>query len=138
MPLGALRRHSNAARAAYPCLRQKAPSAKRYIKTVKEALAAVFGLGVRKHRAPNGALRPRLNILTRVVDTSLKAPSATRCIKTKYRSSYTASQTLRQKAPNATRCIKTSKELRHWPVRTSCQKAPSATRCIKTCRWRTR
>ena len=36
---------------------QKAPSAKRCIKTVKEGLAAVFGLGVRQHRAPKGALR---------------------------------------------------------------------------------
>ena len=36
---------------------QEAPSAKRCIKTVKEGLAAVFGLGVRQHRAPKGALR---------------------------------------------------------------------------------
>ena len=37
---------------------QKEPSAKRCIKTTKPALVKYDERAVRKHRAPNGALRP--------------------------------------------------------------------------------
>ena len=39
--------------------RQKAPSAKRCIKTVSQVIVLDIVLPVRKHRAPKGALRPR-------------------------------------------------------------------------------
>ena len=89
-------------------LSQKAPSAKRCIKTAeildpaplpevrkhrapKGALRPAFheldddthGLGVRKHRAPKGALRRRKSPAYMAFRaTGQKAPSAKRCIKT--------------------------------------------------------
>ena len=117
----------------FPCRSQKAPSAKRCIKTRRRSSQCGY---------PHCALQ--------------KAPSAKRCIKTlsccqlrgrgtrvrKHRApkgalrpgfdAYDAAKWARQKAPSAKRCIKT-----HWfsgrlsSVPTS-QKAPSAKRCIKT------
>ena len=87
---------------------------------------------VRKHRAPKGALRPADHRdFNRLTFTRQKAPSAKRCIKTNQRrTQHVAGH--RQKAPSAKRCIKTpSMSSPHgWLFR--CQKAPSAKRCIKT------
>ena len=63
---------------------QKAPSAKRCIKTPRRILLASPCLqAVRKHRAPNGALRLSERLFQES-DENLrqKAPSAKRCIKT--------------------------------------------------------
>ena len=62
---------------------QKAPSAKRCIKTWNCLPVAVHSPSVRKHRAPKGALRHEAAIVpTLVVVVDQKAPSAKRCIKT--------------------------------------------------------
>ena len=61
---------------------QKAPSAKRCIKTaaLRRAVAMIC---VRKHRAPKGALRPGTARTSHAGDhPRQKAPSAKRCIKT--------------------------------------------------------
>ncbi len=61
---------------------QKAPSAKRCIKTIVEYdVLVALPSEVRKHRAPKGALRPNLNCFIRT-HLGQKAPSAKRCIKT--------------------------------------------------------
>ena len=86
---------------------------------------------VRKHRAPKGALRPRIPLnpsMMRVM--SQKAPSAKRRIKTTKRIS--PSTALRQKAPSAKRCIKTPRGCTRTRSAHRRQKAPSAKRCIKT------
>ena len=115
---------------------QKAPSAKRCIKTVAAVIVETTRRVVRKHRAPKGALRPEWRCarcrfprvrkhrapkgaLRRVTysDTnadmsSQKAPSAKRCIKTDFTTS--AEGFVRsQKAPSAKRCIKTAGVQRH-------------------------
>ena len=62
---------------------QKAPSAKRCIKTGQgKRIPAPERSTVRKHRAPNGALRPnRVGMFSDLIQGQ-KAPSAKRCIKT--------------------------------------------------------
>ena len=81
-PKGALRRDL-LDRAALPAGRQKAPSAKRCIKTISHpGGAGIPSTLVRKHRAPKGALRrlePIVDVRNHAV--SQKAPSAKRCIK---------------------------------------------------------
>ena len=63
--------------------RQKAPSAKRCIKTDNQRPPHRDLPGfVRKHRAPKGALRPASRRLGQTVCRRQKAPSAKRCIKT--------------------------------------------------------
>ena len=107
-PNGALRRSWRATRSTSKTC-QKAPSAKRCIKTVPQALVGVcLTCVVRKHRAPKGALRPH--------------PSA-KSVRSRLRS---------QKAPSAKRCIKTAATSPVRPSNSMCQKAPSAKRCIKT------
>ena len=65
------------------CLRQKAPSAKRCIKTTVPSAGRQWPIRVRKHRAPKGALRPRANATDKDFATLCqKAPSAKRCIMT--------------------------------------------------------
>ena len=136
--------------------RQKAPSAKRCIKTVQGLVHRHLVHYVRKHRAPKGALR-RAQTPSRTCSRAArqKAPSAKRCIKTrghrllvlaslvrKHRAPKGALRRvvgsgkwvkafLSQKAPSAKRCIKTRAATltRKTKVR---QKAPSAKRCIKT------
>ena len=68
-PKGALRLQHHAALRRDE-FRQKAPSAKRCIKTCDERLFDVAGNLVRKHRAPKGALR-RLSRLVDGVDLVL-------------------------------------------------------------------
>ena len=61
---------------------QKAPSAKRCIKTTPAREPSVNRVFVRKHRAPKGALRLQCLDDHSVVFARQKAPSAKRCIKT--------------------------------------------------------
>ena len=91
---------------------QKAPSAKRCIKTEIPRCIASLRIRVRKHRAPKGALRRHAVHCCTVLDVSQKAPSAKRCIKTGCStSSARGSCGPRQKAPSAKRCIKTGNRL---------------------------
>ena len=93
---------------------QKAPSAKRCIKT----------LGL---RSCSGACMRRQ-----------KAPSAKRCIKTSLLDlPELAILRLGQKAPSAKRCIKTTGGALLCHAQLTSQKAPSAKRCIKTTTGRT-
>ena len=62
---------------------------------------------VRKHRAPNGALRLRLESSGSLQLEGQKAPSAKRCIKTRDLTDTNGVVILGQKAPSAKRCIKT-------------------------------
>ena len=62
---------------------QKAPSAKRCIKTLRYRRPNRSTRGrVRKHRAPKGALRPTIGATVGRPMPGQKAPSAKRCIKT--------------------------------------------------------
>ena len=114
---------------------QKAPSAKRCIKTCSVACYPEVVESVRKHRAPKGALRraPRLSAASASMRCQ-KAPSAKRCIKTtSVETIFDEKFTIGQKAPSAKRCIKTAhRESDLDLVDMLGQKAPSAKRCIKT------
>ena len=129
-PKGALR-HSRTFFKTFEVASQKAPSAKRCIKTPRHGLSKHQTHQVRKHRAPKGALRLRspLALPSRRIPGQ-KAPSAKRCIKTKAERAKNAAER-GQKAPSAKRCIKTTRRL-SAEGRNGCQKAPSAKRCIKT------
>ena len=108
-PKGALRQAAHDRLQDHLVLRQKAPSAKRCIKTETHKHPRNLAPQVRKHRAPKGALRQQVISLTQEsVLVSQKAPSAKRCIKTR-RSTCTHRSQARagQKAPSAKRCIKT-------------------------------
>ena len=112
---------------------QKAPSAKRCIKTALSGPRDSRSAHVRKRRAPKGALRPGLpewsGAYSRAYVRKHRAPKGAlrRERATPMRRSYSACQ----KAPSAKRCIKTAG---HWQLTLPwcCQKAPSARRCIKT------
>ena len=81
-PKGALRPASRPI-GVTPRLGQKAPSAKRCIKTCWRLRCSACRSTVRKHRAPKGALRPLTAAsLTSLQNSGQKAPSAKRCIKT--------------------------------------------------------
>ena len=132
-PKGALRHPT-------PCSRgsqirgQKAPSAKRCIKTrLRTWRTCPRRSCVRKHRAPKGALRlgETYGELVHVIGGQ-KAPSAKRCIKTEACLICRTPMTACQKAPSAKRCIKTSQSGTGIGGTGTSQKAPSAKRCIKT------
>ena len=105
-PNGALRRSLLATSVVNSLQSQKAPSAKRCIKTLLgRELAAQLQDRVRKHRAPKGALRlnglnGRLKLLHRQ-----KEPSAKMCIKTQTRRRRRMTGRPGQKAPSSKRCI---------------------------------
>ena len=83
-PKGALRPPRRAIRPGRPPS-QKAPSAKRCIKTEGGLRLRRVRDDIRKHRAPKGALRrQRTRPFSSVFLKGQKAPSAKRCIKTKY------------------------------------------------------
>ena len=83
-PKGALRRFWMASSRLVPHSSQKAPSAKRWIKTPRQVGWSAWQRQVRKHRAPKGALRQIVGInIGRLVALRQKAPSAKRCIKTR-------------------------------------------------------
>ena len=81
-PNGALRRRSDDSRGSIGGGRQKAPSAKRCIKTPSPDGRERRVYKVRKHRAPNGALRLNDRTTGDCMVVGQKAPSAKRCIKT--------------------------------------------------------
>ena len=101
-PKGALRPTLVAVSAVVVETGQKAPSAKRCIKTHSNERACIAPcLSVRKHRAPKGALRQeQLSVLDADVRWQ-KAPSAIRCIKTRRtRASCTGSRSvIKRQAP---------------------------------------
>ena len=113
-------------------LRQKAPSAKRCIKTHPGGSCRTHHCFVRKHRAPKGALR-RFNPFrdARQVEISQKAPSAKRCIKTtaKWFQLFLRRRVRKHRAPKGTLRPRFFDVPRVGLVG---QKAPSAKRCIKT------
>ena len=82
-PKGALRLRCCTSFPAWELNRQKAPSAKRCIKTDSAASTSRQTHPVRKHRAPKGALRPPGLAQVLAQDPRQKAPSAKRCIKTR-------------------------------------------------------
>ena len=80
-PKGALRRVLLYVACCEKC--QKAPSAKRCIKTSRPRSPATRPRSVRKHPAPKGALRPvGEGHVAFGEEAGQKAPSAKRCIKT--------------------------------------------------------
>ena len=109
---------------------QKALSTRRYIKTETSVLVVVDHLGVRKHPAPEGALRPVPDDAVGTHSVCQKAPSTRRCIKTQQPGPPVAHGSVRKHpAPEGA--------LRH-DSRSGLigsgqgQKAPSTRRCIKT------
>ena len=72
--------HSDAYQSCRP--RQKAPSTTRRIKTNMTTTPSSVLVLVRKHPAPEGALRPDLRRILEEHGTRQKAPSTRRCIKT--------------------------------------------------------
>ena len=101
-PKGALRRGHEALEAAGN-VGQKAPSAKRCIKTPGYGSTDAYCRGeVRKHQAPKGALRLSQATTGSLLDEGQKAPSAIRRIKT-----------YRALSPH-----------RHWPERVRKNRAP--------------
>mgnify|MGYP000925609193 CR=1 FL=1 len=116
---------------AIPC--QKAPSAKRRIKTGHLPRITQPPRTVRKHRAPKGALRPRrIGHHSTPTGRCQKAPSAKRRIKTHRSSASHGSQeeVRKHRAPKGALRLVISRSTPSAP--TFCQKAPSAKRRIKT------
>ena len=85
---------------------------------------------VRKHPAPEGALRQAKGRLL-PLDERQKAPSTTRCIKTRRRMMTEMISMTVRKQPAPEGALRPKVEQQNVaPER--CQKAPSTTRCIKT------
>ena len=131
-PKGALRRLEGVNLPFCAGVGQKAPSAKRCIKTCDCLAMCSALLCVRKHRAPNGALRRAVFICFQRFLACQKAPSAKRCIKTLCEHRMVQRELCSQKAPSAKRCIKTIETVEQGYQAVAGQKAPSAKRCIKT------
>ena len=117
--------------ACAPAFGQKAPSAKRCIKTCQDVCQSGAWLAVRKHRAPRGALRQRpvqgcFNFVT-----SQKAPSAKRCIKTGHKNRPHQHVTLVRKHRAPKGALRRRQRATPLRRRATHQKAPSAKRCIK-------
>ena len=134
-PKGALRQIRRTLSAS--CSRsQKAPSAKRCIKTTRNGVLAEHFFVVRKHRAPKGALRrDRQGSLTIFQTMRQEAPSAKRCIKTGWRPPSSRDRRCyvrKHRAPNG--ALRLSLIGYGDPSDAHSQKAPSAKRCIKTVR----
>ena len=118
---------------------QKAPSAKRCIKTRIEKVIRPLKEPVRKHRAPKGALRQGDFALSEpLVVESQKAPSAKRCIKTVCCVSHCGFTFCVRKHRAPKGALRRPRRRRGTPTAPSRQKAPSAKRCIKTVCKRTR
>ena len=138
---------------------QKAPSAKRCIKTAGSSVRRSTRRRVRKHRAPKGALRPDLPVPVDPLKSSVRkhrapkgalrprrAPARRRpchpvrkhrapkgALRLSTLLKTRARRSASQKAPSAKRCIKTPEPSQPTgPHRSVGQKAPSAKRCIKT------
>ena len=63
-------------------LGQKAPRTRRCIETIYEERSATRIRSVRRHHAPEGALRPRAAVLICPSPRGQKAPRTRRCIET--------------------------------------------------------
>ena len=88
---------------------QKAPSAKRCIKTARNGTRPPRRVSVRKHRAPKGALRLDNRIIRHDSEDKVRKHRAPKGALRPTKLSYTPFLLLfRQKAPSAKRCIKTS------------------------------
>ena len=113
---------------------QKAPSAKRCIKTTRLDMRRTPLAGVRKHRAPNYALRPTSRsgkVRRKPVVRKHRAPNGALRQVLPQRSVVDVVPS--QKAPSAKPCIKTPLSLICRLEERFRQKVPSAKRCIKTC-----
>ena len=115
---------------------QKAPSAKRCIKTSNFPTMELFTADVRKHRAPKGALRHRLD----------DAGGNHRCRVKKHRAPKGALRPTTPKTRSQPSCVRKHRAPKgalrleitlEITCQTPGQKAPSAKRCIKTplCGW---
>ena len=112
---------------------QKAPGAKRCIKTAPGEGSHVPQFGVRKYRAPKGALRPRITHSGRSIrSTRQKAPSAKRCIKTWYGTTPPQGHPCVRKHRAPKGALRRDEPRRAVLHEVAGQKAPSAKRCIKT------
>ena len=113
---------------------QKAPSAKRCIKTTRLDMRRTPLAGVRKHRAPNYALRPTSRsgkVRRKPVVRKHRAPNGALRQVLPQRSVVDVVPS--QKAPSAKWCIKTKHTMTTAEMPRHRQKVPSAKRCIKTC-----
>ena len=107
-PKGALRRGENHRYTLRVVVNgQKAPSAKRCIKTGEFRRDQSLRCRVRKHRAPNGALRRLRGVHCEGCVPGQKAPSTKRCITTPTNHETAPQSPASQKAPSAKRRIKT-------------------------------
>ena len=109
--------------------RQKAPSTKRCIKTCS-TIRAMCPVIVRRHRAPNGALRLFLEVIFFPFSFVRKHRAPKGALRHQCTWRFPCHPG-RQKAPSAKRYIKTLVALNWWCGSLS-QNAPSAKRCIKT------
>ena len=111
---------------------QKAPSAKRCIKTSRFSFVSIAFSFVRKHRAPKGALRPGSGLRGWSVVPRQKAPSAIRCTKTPEATvaAPAAAPVRKHQAPKG--ALRPHGNNFRVSVYLRRQKAPSAKRCIKT------
>ena len=87
---------------------------------------------VRKHRAPKGALRLIRSVLADDARPRQKAPSAKRCIKTMDDDGYALTATLVRKHRAPKGALRHDSRYHRGPAGKESQKAPSAKRCIKT------
>ena len=116
---------------AYSCPDQKAPSAKRCIKTRRRRGPPVYRLRIRKHRAPKGALRPMSStlIFVRSAIRKHRAPKgALRLINGDVRLPQICSIRKHRAPKGALRLVVVDQHNAAFFN----QKAPSAKRCIKT------
>ena len=111
---------------------QKAPSTRRCIKTNTWLFTIVASTSVRKHLAPEGALRHDVPDSGQGPHEGQKAPRTRRCIKT-LSPGVRLRMPASQKAPRTRRCVKTSGRA-PGSTRSCCQKAPRTRKCIKTLR----
>ena len=90
-------------------------------------------LGVRKHPAPEGALRPSARLILVILPLLVRKHPAPQGALRPWNDRPMRFSFFGQKAPSTTRCIKTEQDLvPQWLL--PCQKAPSTRRCIKTYR----
>ena len=109
---------------------QKAPSTRRCVKT-KLPAGCTTTLPVRKHPAPEGALRLFVQLPWLGLFLVRKHPAPEGALRLRHRL-LIADGKPHQKAPSTRRCIKTLPTLSASHVRMTGQKAPSTRRCIKT------
>ena len=112
--------------------RQKAPSAKRCIKTHASPVSSDFGFQRQKAPSAKRCIKTGAAAATVVAVLRVRKHRAPKGALRHVSRPPSPTRARRQKAPSAKRCIKT--QARRFPDRLPrpCQKAPSAKRCIKT------